>query len=128
MKIHYQHVVCSTDSSDQNDDDSDSGDNSRERIRQRDSLRRLDRLNLVVGKLQEVREQRQALLDRLRDEMDREDAEAIAIGKDDADILGELRCTDVDITVAVKKKLDERYGNLVCTITNIILFFSNMGI
>lgn len=78
-------------------------------------MKRLDRLNMVVGKLQEVRDQRQALLAQLRNEMDQEDAEAIAMGKDDADVLGELRGNEVDIKVAVKNKIEERYGNLVCT-------------
>jgi len=68
---------------------------------------------MVVGKMKEVREQRQTLLSRLREEMNREDKEAAAAGQEDADILGELRGSDVDVTVAVKKKLDDRYGNLV---------------
>lgn len=80
---------------------------------QRESIKRLDRLNMVVGKMKEVREQRQTLLSRLREEMNREDKEAAAAGQEDADILGELRGSDVDVMVAVKKKLDDRYGNLV---------------
>jgi len=80
---------------------------------QQESIKRLDRLNMVVGKMKEVREQRQTLLSRLRDEMNREDKEAAAAGLEDADILGELRGSDIDVTVAVKKKLDDRYGNLV---------------
>jgi len=80
---------------------------------QRESIKRLDRLNMVVGKMKEVREQRQTLLSRLRDEMNREDKEAAAAGQEDADILGELRGSEIDATVVVKKKLDDRYGNLV---------------
>lgn len=92
---------------------------------QRESIKRLDRLNMVVGKMKEVREQRQTLLSRLRDEMNREDKEAAATGQDDADILGEqLRGSDVDVTVAVKKKLDDRYGNLVRINMNYYIFIN----
>jgi len=93
---------------------------------QRESIKRLDRLNMVVGKMKEVREQRQTLLSRLRDEMNQEDKEAAATGQEDADILGEqLRGLDVD--VAVKKKLDDRYGNLV-RINMIYYIFINISI
>jgi len=80
---------------------------------QRESIKRLDRLNMVVGKMKLVRDQRQTLLTRLRDEMNREDKEAAAAGQEDVDMLGELRGSEVDVTVAIKKKLDDRYGNLV---------------
>jgi len=90
---------------------------------QRESIKRLDRLNMVVRKMKEVREQRQTLLSRLRDEMNREDKDAAAAGQEDANMLGELRGSEVDVTMAVKKKLDDRYGNLVriilCIITSL---------
>lgn len=73
---------------------------------------RLDRLNLVVGMMKEVREQRQMLLTRLREEMDKEDKNAKAVGQDDTDVLG----SEDNVMEAVTKKLDERYGNLVCMI------------
>lgn len=81
---------------------------------QRESMERLDRLYMVVNKIHEVREQRQALLVRLRDEMDKEDKTAAALGKDDADILGEARVSEEDISTVVNKKLDDMYGKLVC--------------
>lgn len=105
------HVCLSVESSDQNEDsESDDGSDSRLQILQRESIKRLDRLNMVVGKMKEVREQRQTLLSQLRNKMNQEDKDAAAAGQDDADILG----TEVDVIVAVKKKLDDWYGNVVC--------------
>lgn len=80
---------------------------------QRESIKRLDRLNMVVSKMKEVREQRQTLLIQLQDEMNQEDKEAAAAGQDDAEFLGELGGCKVDVMVAVKKRLKERYGKLV---------------
>lgn len=84
---------------------------------QQDSIDRLDRLNVVVNKLQEVRDQRQLLLSRLKDEMDQEEKIIGGTGQEDVSILGDLRGSDIDIKSAVKKKLDARYGQLVRTIT-----------
>lgn len=102
-------------SEDQNNDSkTDENNGGRLRQLQRESIERLDRLNMVVEKMQEVKEQRRALLARLRGEMDKEDRNAVAAGQDDADILGESRGSEEDITVVVKKKLNDLYGNLVC--------------
>ncbi|XP_027845720.2 uncharacterized protein LOC114126045 isoform X3 [Aphis gossypii] len=104
-------------SSDQNEDsESDDGGDSRLRMLQRESIKRLDRLNMVVSKMKEVREQRQTLLTLLQDEMNREDKEAAAAGQDDAEFLGELGGCNVDVMSAVKKRLKERYGKLVSMI------------
>lgn len=93
-------------------DETDDGNCGQLRQFQQESLMRLDRLNMVVGMMQEVREQRQMLLTRLREEMDKEDKNAKAVGQDDADVLG----SEDNVMEAVTKKLDERYGNLVCMI------------
>lgn len=98
--------------SDQNEEcESDDCNEGRLQQLQRESMQRLDRLNLVVDKMREVREQRHTLLLQLRDEMDKEDAEAA--GQDDIDILGDLKGSEDEILVAIKKKLDDRYGKLV---------------
>lgn len=74
----------------------------------------MDRLNIVVNKLREVREQRHVLLKRFQDELEKEDKEALAAGQDDADIIGEFRGSELNLMSAIKKKLDARYGKLVC--------------
>lgn len=108
------YVAHSAESSDQNCDSEKDDDNSGRLWRlQSESMERLDRLNVVVDKLQEVRSQRQILLSRLKNEMDQEEKIAATAGQDDADILGELRGTDIDIKSAIQKKLDVRYGKLV---------------
>lgn len=106
--------TVSLESSDQNEE-SESDDCSEGRLQQlqRESMQRLDRLKLVVDKMREVREQRHALLLRLREEMDKEDKDAEAAGQDDIDILGDLKGSEDEILVAIKKKLDDRYGKLV---------------
>lgn len=108
--------MCSTESSDPNED-SESDDDTGGRLRQsqRESVMRLDRLKMVVDKMQEVRKQRKILLSRLRDEMDREDKDAAAAGQDDSDVLVEVRGSNLDVSMAVKKKLDDRYGTTVGT-------------
>lgn len=116
----YHHIIipllftCLSESSDPNED-SESDDETGGRLHQsrRESIMRLDRLKMVVDKMEEVREQRQTLLSRLRDEMDREDKDAAAAGQDDSDVLVELRGSNLDVSKAVKKKLDDRYGTIV---------------
>lgn len=100
-------------------DENNENNGGRLRQLQRESIERLDRLNIVVEKMREVKEQRQTLLIRLRDEMDKEDRNALLTGQDDTDVLGEIRGSEEDITEAVKKKLNDLYGNLVCINTNL---------
>lgn len=97
-------------------DDSESDDNSNQRLRksQQDSLDRLDRLNVVINKLREVREQRKNFLLGLRNEMEKEDKDAVVSGQVDIDVLGEFQGSEVNLMSAIKKKLDVRYGKLVC--------------
>lgn len=76
-------------------------------------MQRLDRLRLVIGKMQEVREQRHALLAQLKEKMDQEDKDAASAGLDDSDVLGDLKGSKVDIEAVAKKKLNQRYGSLV---------------
>lgn len=110
-------LYFSANSSDQNDSESDNGNDERSWQLQKESLERLDRLNMVVNKMQEVREQRQILLSRLREKMNQEDKDAAAAGQDDSDVLGEVRGSKVDVMAVVTKKLNDRYGNLVCIST-----------
>lgn len=114
------YVAHSEESPDKNIDSKiDENNGGRLRQLQRESIERLDRLNIVVEKMREVKEQRQTLLIRLRDEMDKEDRNALLTGQDDTDVLGEIRGSEEDITEAVKKKLNDLYGNLVCINTNL---------
>jgi len=66
---------------------------------------------MVIGKMQEVRDQRHVLLNQFQEEIDREDKEAEAAGQDDTDVL--RGGSEVDIDAAVKIKLNDRYGRLV---------------
>lgn len=120
--------VCSEELSDQNDDDDDDDDNDDTelddsnggKLLQRRSLKRLNRLNLVASKLQEVREQRDTLLAKLQEDMDQEDIDAITIGKDDVDVLRELRgnADGKNDQESFKNTLEDRYGRLVRTYTH----------
>lgn len=95
-------------------------DSNRGRLLQQRSLKRLDRLNLVANKLQEVREQRHTLLAKLQEDMNQEDIDAMTIGKDDVDVLRELRGYEDDKNdqESFKHTLEDRYGLLVRTYTH----------
>lgn len=84
-----------------------------------ESTARMDRLVHVVGKMREMRDQRRMLIGRLREEMEKEDAEDAQSGQlpaqDDVDLLRELgngRVSAADAASA-KRRLDARYGELV---------------
>lgn len=73
----------------------------------------------------EVREQRQTLLSRLQEKMNQEDRDAAAAGQDDSDVLGEVRGSKDDVMAVVAKKLNNRYGNLVCTYKYLLYYNSD---
>lgn len=118
-------VYFSANSSDQNDSESENGNDERSCQLQQESIERFDRLNIVVAKMREVREQRQILVSRLQEKMNQEDRDAIAAGQDDSDVLGELRGSKVDVMAVVAKKLNDRYGNLVCTYKYLLLYYNS---
>lgn len=80
----------------------------------KESIEQMDRLNLIINKVQEVREQRLTLCSRLKDEMEQEEKNADVVEKDNSDVLEEERReSEVDFIAKLKKKLDCRYGKLV---------------
>lgn len=86
------------------DSNHESFDGNRSRLIQ-ESMERMDRLNMIINKVKEVREQRLTLFSRLKDEMERDDG---------SDVLRDERLeSEVDVIAKLKKKLDGRYGKLV---------------
>lgn len=105
-------TIHSIESSDQNDDfDSNDNKSGRLQVLQRESINRLERLNLVVKKMEEVREQRHMLLSQFREEMNRDNR--VVEEQDNLDILGDLKGTKDEVVAAIRNKLNVRHGNLV---------------
>lgn len=120
----FTFVYFLVNSSDQNDSESENGYDERLWQLQQESIERLDRLNMVVAKMQEVREQRQILLSRLQEKLNQEERDAAAAGQDDSDVLGEVRGSKVDVLAVVVKKLNDQYGNLVCSYRYFLLYYN----